>query len=75
MNPVEAPQSSPGVIQLITGPMWSGKTTEMIRMCNRYKIANQRVTVVKSNKIPFESKFYVVSHDKFIFSLFVTTTK
>ena len=67
MNPAIVDTQAPGSIQLITGPMWSGKTSELIRICNRYKIQHQRVMIVKSEKIPFSSKYYVTSHDKFVF--------
>src|SRR5262249_8801767 len=36
-----------GKITLITGPMFSGKTTELIRQCHRYIAGRQSVVVVK----------------------------
>ncbi|KAE9550690.1 hypothetical protein FO519_006091 [Halicephalobus sp. NKZ332] len=36
-----------GCIRLILGPMFSGKTTEMFRLCTRQKLAGKNVTIVK----------------------------
>ena len=36
-----------GQIHLIIGPMFSGKTTELLRIYNRYKIANKLCVLVK----------------------------
>lgn len=39
-----------GSIQLIIGPMFSGKTTELVRIYNRYKIANYNCIFIKHEK-------------------------
>uniref|UniRef100_A0AC34QH49 Thymidine kinase, cytosolic n=1 Tax=Panagrolaimus sp. JU765 TaxID=591449 RepID=A0AC34QH49_9BILA len=36
-----------GCIHLILGPMFSGKTTEMFRLCTRQKLAGKQVKIVK----------------------------
>ncbi|XP_077490011.1 thymidine kinase, cytosolic-like [Amblyomma americanum] len=36
-----------GQIQLIIGPMFSGKTTELMRRLKRYEIANHRCLIIK----------------------------
>ncbi|APG58283.1 thymidine kinase [BeAn 58058 virus] len=36
-----------GYIKLILGPMFSGKTTELVRIVKRYKIANYNCCVIK----------------------------
>ncbi|KAI1693111.1 thymidine kinase domain-containing protein [Ditylenchus destructor] len=36
-----------GFIQLITGPMFSGKTTELFRLTKRYSLAGKKVVIVK----------------------------
>ncbi|AFB76935.1 thymidine kinase [Cotia virus SPAn232] len=36
-----------GYIKLILGPMFSGKTTELVRIVKRYKIANYKCCVIK----------------------------
>ncbi|XP_059472251.1 thymidine kinase, cytosolic-like [Neocloeon triangulifer] len=52
-NNVHAPQRSPcrrqqgGQIQVIFGPMFSGKTTELIRRMKRYQVANKKCLVFK----------------------------
>src|SRR3984885_13080407 len=37
----------PGVLEVITGPMFSGKSEELIRRLKRARIARQRVTCYK----------------------------
>ena len=37
-----------GSIILIIGPMYSGKTTELLKLVSRYQIAKKRCLVVKS---------------------------
>jgi len=44
---VQLPHLKKGQIQVIFGPMFSGKTTELIRRCRRYQIANYKCAVVK----------------------------
>ena len=36
-----------GQIQLILGPMFSGKSTELIRRLKRYEVAQYKVLIVK----------------------------
>lgn len=36
-----------GLLHLVIGPMYSGKTSELIRLAERYRIAGKRVLVVK----------------------------
>ncbi len=41
------PQTAPGVLEVITGPMFSGKSEELIRRLKRARIARQRVACFK----------------------------
>lgn len=41
------PQITPGVLEVITGPMFSGKSEELIRRLKRARIARQRVACFK----------------------------
>jgi len=43
----QAGQGQPGEVQLIVGPMFAGKTTEMLRRVRRYELANMRALHVK----------------------------
>jgi len=54
---------SKGCIQMIIGPMFSGKTTELIRRLKRYKVANYRCLIVKHVNDDRYDKSDVVSHD------------
>ncbi|KAI6238921.1 Thymidine kinase, cytosolic [Aphelenchoides fujianensis] len=42
--------NSRGSIHLIVGPMFSGKTTELLRQCRRHTLAKRKVAVVKYAK-------------------------
>jgi len=57
-----------GGIQLIVGPMFSGKTSELFRLLNRWKISGRSCVLVKHS---FDSRYVddeesvptVISHD------------
>lgn len=58
-----------GSIELIIGPMFSGKSTELIRRIRRYDISNKKCLVFKYNKdLRYEENEstirYVKSHNK-----------
>jgi thymidine kinase len=53
-----------GWIEVITGPMFSGKTEELIRRVNRTMIANQNVKIFKSSIDKRYSENEIVSHDQ-----------
>lgn len=54
VNPTILPPTGPaargGQIQLIFGPMFSGKSTELIRRLKRYQVAQYEVLIVKYDK-------------------------
>ncbi len=52
-----------GWIEVITGPMFSGKSEELIRRVKRALIAKQRVVVFKPRLDDRYHQAYVVSHD------------
>ena len=54
--------SNSGWIEIITGPMYCGKSEELIRRINRVKIAKQKVKVFKPIIDDRYSKDNVVSH-------------
>lgn len=54
-----------GLIQLIFGPMYSGKSTELLKRVKDYTSLNQRCLVIKSdmdNRYTDGDK--IVTHDK-----------
>jgi thymidine kinase len=53
-----------GLIEVITGSMFSGKTEELIRRLKRAKIARQKVEIFKPIVDNRYSKTEVVSHDE-----------
>ncbi|XP_022317984.2 thymidine kinase, cytosolic-like isoform X2 [Crassostrea virginica] len=53
-----------GQIQLIFGPMFSGKTTELMRRMKRYQIANYKCLVVKYSKDDRYDKEGIATHDR-----------
>ncbi|MEM0066033.1 MAG: thymidine kinase [Sulfolobales archaeon] len=52
-----------GGLRIITGPMFSGKTTELLRVLRKYAIAGYRVLLVKPSTDTRYSSSKVVSHD------------
>jgi len=53
-----------GWIEVICGPMFSGKTEELIRRLIRAKIAKQNVTIIKPALDNRYSEDYIVSHNQ-----------
>ncbi|KNC56480.1 thymidine kinase [Thecamonas trahens ATCC 50062] len=53
-----------GHIQVIFGPMFSGKSTELLRRVKRYTIANKRVALLKYHADARYSETSVATHDK-----------
>ena len=53
-----------GWIEVICGPMFSGKTEELIRRLVRAQIAKQRVAIFKPNIDNRFSEDFIVSHNK-----------
>lgn len=56
------PPNSTGWIELICGPMFSGKTEELIRRLRRAQIAKQRVAIFKPKIDDRFSQNHIVSH-------------
>ncbi|XP_048757601.2 thymidine kinase, cytosolic-like isoform X2 [Ostrea edulis] len=56
--------STKGQIQLIFGPMFSGKTTELMRRMKRYQIANYKCLVIKYSKDDRYDKEGISTHDR-----------
>jgi len=53
-----------GQIQLILGPMFSGKSTELIRRLKRFQVARYEVLIVKYAKDVRYDEFGIATHDK-----------
>ena len=54
----------PGIIEVVCGSMFSGKTEELIRRMKRAKFAKQKVEIFKPSLDTRYSEEDVVSHDK-----------
>lgn len=52
-----------GQIQVILGPMFSGKTTELIRRLKRYQFANHKCLIVKYQRDTRYDKENISTHD------------
>ena len=63
-----------GYIHLIIGPMFAGKTTEMIRIVNKYKYAKKRCLFIKHVIDDRYNKKYITTHNK-ITEIATTATK
>merc|ERR1719312_2330252 len=55
---------SKGQIQVIFGPMFSGKTTELLRRIKRYQIAKYKCAVIKYENDKRYDKDDVSTHDR-----------
>ena len=53
-----------GWIEVICGPMFSGKTEELIRRLVRAQIAKQRVAIFKPSTDSRFAEDYIVSHNQ-----------
>jgi thymidine kinase len=51
-----------GKIELILGPMFSGKTTELLRRINRHQIAHNRCLLIKNTLN--DTSTIISTHDK-----------
>ena len=59
-----SPTKGKGQIQVILGPMFSGKSTELMRRIRRYQIANQECLVIKYAKDTRYSIENLSTHDQ-----------
>lgn len=57
-------QTRNGQIQLILGPMFSGKSTELIRRLKRYEVAQYKVLIVKYAKDTRYDETRIATHDR-----------
>lgn len=57
------PKQRKGIIELICGPMFSGKTTEFLRRLRRKSFANQKVLIFKPSLDTRGEQNKVMSHD------------
>lgn len=54
-----------GHLELILGPMFSGKSTELMRKVKRYQFANKKCLVINyANDNRYSDENYVSTHDK-----------
>ncbi|PRD32150.1 UNVERIFIED_CONTAM: Thymidine kinase, cytosolic [Trichonephila clavipes] len=61
---VVGPSGEKGHIQVIFGPMFSGKTTELIRRLKKYQIANHKCLIIKYPHDTRYSEKEISTHDK-----------
>ena len=52
-----------GKLNLICGPMFSGKTTELIRRYTRYELAGKKCILIKYSKDTRYDNNNIVTHD------------
>jgi len=64
MNTIITMNKNTGYIQLILGPMYAGKTNELIKIANRYHIIGKNILAINhKNNIKYGSN-KIASHDK-----------
>jgi thymidine kinase len=54
-----------GEIQVIYGPMFSGKSTELLRRIRRYRVRGDLCLVLKTKDSHFQEDEKIVTHDEF----------
>lgn len=60
-----------GSIEIIFGPMFSGKTTELLRKVNRYKYAQKKCLVLSYAKdVRYSDAAVISTHDKYVLFIF-----
>ncbi len=64
MAPAAGPVPSSGSISLIFGPMFSGKSTELLRRVRRYSVANHRCLLIKYKADTRYSDENLSTHDR-----------
>ncbi len=60
------PKAKSGQIQIIFGPMFSGKTTELLRRIRRFTVANRTCLVIKYKQDTRYSEEHMSTHDKYV---------
>ncbi|GBN52412.1 Thymidine kinase, cytosolic [Araneus ventricosus] len=63
-NKIVCPSQTKGHIQIIFGPMFSGKTTELIRRLRKYQIANHKCLIIKYSHDTRYSEKEISTHDR-----------
>lgn len=63
-SPPSPPKTKSGQIQIIFGPMFSGKTTELLRRIKRYTVANRKCLVIKYKGDTRYSVAHMSTHDQ-----------
>ncbi len=58
------PKGMNGMIDLVLGPMFAGKSTELLRRIKRYRVASKKCLVIKYAKDDRYSDKWVSTHDK-----------
>lgn len=56
-----------GRLEMIIGPMFSGKSTELLRKVKRYQIAKKNCLVINyANDNRYSDEGFVATHDKYL---------
>jgi thymidine kinase len=64
MNTIITMNKNSGYIQLILGPMYAGKTNELIKIANRYQIIGKNIIAINHKKNIKYGSNKIASHDK-----------
>ncbi|GIX78626.1 thymidine kinase, cytosolic [Caerostris extrusa] len=64
ISKIVCPSQAKGHVQVIFGPMFSGKTTELIRRLKKYQIANHKCLIIKYPHDTRYSEKEISTHDK-----------
>ena len=64
MNQINFLISMSGSLKIILGPMFSGKSTELIRILNRYKLLNKNILAINHSIDTRYGDNKIITHDK-----------
>ena len=58
-----------GKLELIIGPMFSGKSTELIRQIKKFKAINKKILVIKPKIDDRYAQLKIVSHNNELYQI------
>lgn len=71
---MENKSTKAGSIHLILGPMYSGKSTELIRIANQYKSIGKKILAINNKRDTRYGNNKIISHDKLSINCIMVTS-
>jgi len=74
-NDISCANTNSGYLELIIGPMYAGKSTELLRIINRYKCLNKKICVINHSFNNRYGSTGLTTHNRTTFDQCVIITK